>query len=163
MHKAAWGQLKGIQIQMDEINGEANSIALSSRESTDEDRWLVMPSLLSETEIQTIDLYKNIYLPSLHESISTLTKLTSLSIVRCYSIQELPPSLGDLKSCFKQELDLTAWINWWTISYRTSVSDSGSTETEIHCGRYRCSRFHRTWHAGANDRLRQLDHLQYSA
>lgn len=80
--------------------------SLSSQDTRDVDRWLIMPSLAGySSSLKKLDLYKNRYMKELHESVCDLSNLEFLSLVRCERLSTLPDRIGNLQNL--RELDLT--------------------------------------------------------
>ena len=78
----------------------ADQTVLTTVQTRDEDRWTPdnpMPSLneYSSTLLE-LDFFKNRYIKELHPSICDLTKLQSLSLVRCENLRSLPDEIGKL-------------------------------------------------------------------
>jgi Leucine-rich repeat (LRR) protein len=98
------GELTGMKSVVDKRTGTVHS--LSSHDTCDADRWTVMPSLEDQTyeSLKHLDLYKNRYLRTLHESVCDLSQLEVLSLVRCERLTTLPDRIGELRNL--RELDL---------------------------------------------------------
>ena len=71
-------------------------VALSSRNCTDSNRWLVMPSLTSYENLKELDLHKCRYIRQLHPSICDLLNLETLLLTRCERLVSLPEEIGRL-------------------------------------------------------------------
>lgn len=96
------GDLYGLKSVVDKKSGTVHS--LSSQDTRDVDRWLVMPSLEGHSSLKKLDLYKNRYIRELHESVCNLSNLEFLSLARCERLTALPDRIGNLQNL--RELDL---------------------------------------------------------
>jgi Leucine-rich repeat (LRR) protein len=96
------GDFKGMKSVVDKNTGIFQS--LSSEDTRDVDRWQVMPSLEEHILLRELNLYKNRYIRELHPSVSCLSNLEVLSLVRCERLTKLPDDIGNLRNL--RELDL---------------------------------------------------------
>ena len=71
--------------------------ALSTRKRRDAQRWKVMPSLAKYPLLQKLDLYNSRYITHLHDSVGDLRDLQKLVLTRCWALERLPSSLGNLE------------------------------------------------------------------
>jgi len=100
------GDFKGLCLCNDPATGAV--VALSSRYAADEDRWEtgMMPSLHPySSTLEALDLSKNRYITEVHQSVTALPKLTSLSLTACTSLEALPSSIGRLNGLKEVFLD----------------------------------------------------------
>jgi Leucine-rich repeat (LRR) protein len=88
------GELKGLRIG---IGPGGVIVSLSSRHSKDGTRWLkIMPSLELYPSLKELDLHKNRYIQTLHDSVCNLLQLETLKLTQCESLTTLPSEIGRL-------------------------------------------------------------------
>ena len=92
----AAGDMRGANIRVDQETNEV--VQLSTKDCADDDRWTEMPSVATYPALQDLDLHNSRYIRELHESITGLGQLKTLSLTRCVSLERLPPSLGRLEN-----------------------------------------------------------------
>jgi hypothetical protein len=88
------GELKGLRIG---IGPGGLVVSLSSRHAKDGARWLkIMPSLELYPALRELDLHKNRYIQTLHDSVCNLLQLETLKLTLCESLTTLPSEIGRL-------------------------------------------------------------------
>lgn len=92
----AAGQMRGSNIRVDHETDEV--VQLSTKDCADEDRWTEMPSVAEYPGLQHLDLHNSRYIQELHESVTGLDHLKTLSLTQCVNLERLPPTLGRLEN-----------------------------------------------------------------
>jgi hypothetical protein len=87
---------QGLLAWKDATSGEI--VAMSSRNSTEINRWITMPSMARFPYLKELDLHKNRYIRQLDESICDLSSLETLILSRCEKLVSLPEQIGKLKN-----------------------------------------------------------------
>jgi hypothetical protein len=87
---------QGLLAWKDATSGEI--VAMSSRDSTEINRWITMPSMARFPYLKELDLHKNRYIRQLDESICDLSSLETLILSRCEKLVSLPEQIGKLKN-----------------------------------------------------------------
>lgn len=75
----------------------SGAVSLSSRSCQDIYRWEEMPALENYPGLKKIELYKQRYITTVHESLTNLTELECLALVRCSSLLSVPAQIGRLQ------------------------------------------------------------------
>ena len=101
------GDLRGVVLEVEPSTNIV--ISLSSRATSDANRWETMPSLEPYPSLQKLDLYKNRYITVLDDSVTQLQNLRSISLVGCKRLKALPSSIGQLQSL--EEVRTMRWNN----------------------------------------------------
>jgi hypothetical protein len=95
------GTWKGVSMVVD-LKSENVVIQLSTRFSTDQDRWTTTAGMPSVGEyapsLQMLDLHNSRYLMELHDSVTDLLQLRKMILTRCNRLERLPNSLGRLEN-----------------------------------------------------------------
>lgn len=86
---------RGVTVEEDEATGAV--VALSCRSRCDKDRWEAMPSLACFPSLLKIDLHQCRYITGIHESLTQLKHLRTLSLAGCSRLKSIPDTIGLLE------------------------------------------------------------------
>ena len=90
------GDLKGVTLVVHRGSGE--TISLSTRSQTEEDRWEEVPDLGNYPSLEILDLHKSRYITEFDASVCTAPNLRRLLLTNCSSLSTLSPTIGTLKN-----------------------------------------------------------------